>query len=253
MEVQFKEKVVIVTGSSSGIGKATAIEFAKAGAQVVVHYNANKSGADEVLSEISKLGGEAIAIGGDLTDTQVVDNLVHETISAFGAIDILVNNAGTLVERKNVADMSEELWDRVMDVNMKSTYMCCHAAIPYIRKAKEGRIINVSSIAGRNGGGLGAGHYAAAKAASIAFTKNLAKELAPDKILVNAVAPGVITTPYHDEYSSDEMRKKFAANTPLQREGLPEEVAYGILFLASEQASFITGETLEINGGMLMD
>lgn len=253
MEIRFDNKVVIVTGSSSGIGKSTAIEFAKAGAKVVVHYNSNSEGADKVVDDITKMGEKAVAIGGDLSEKDNVDKLINDTLSTFGAINILVNNAGTLVERKKVADMSEKLWDRVMDVNMKSMYMCCHAVIPHLRKQSDARIINVSSIAGRNGGGLGAGHYAAAKAASIAFTKNLAKELAPDGILVNSVAPGVITTPYHDEYSSEEMRKKFAANTPLQREGTPEEVAYGILFLASQQASFITGETLEINGGMLMD
>ena len=253
MEIRFDNKVVIVTGSSSGIGKSTAIEFAKAGAKVVVHYNSNSEGAEKVVDDITKMGEKAVATGGDLSEKDNVDKLINDTLSTFGAINILVNNAGTLVERKKVADMSEELWDRVMDVNMKSMYMCCHAVIPHLRKQSDARIINISSIAGRNGGGLGAGHYAAAKAASIAFTKNLAKELAPEGILVNSVAPGVITTPYHDEYSSEEMRKKFAANTPLQREGTPEEVAYGILFLASQQASFITGETLEINGGMLMD
>jgi 3-oxoacyl-[acyl-carrier protein] reductase len=192
-------------------------------------------------------------VGGDLTRKEQVEKLINETIASFGGIDILVNNAGTLVERKKVAEMNEALWDRVMDVNMKSTFLCTKAVLPHMRGKTECRIINISSIAGRNGGGLGAGHYSAAKAAMMAFTKNLAKELASDNILVNAVAPGVITTPYHDEYSSDEMRQKFAANTPLQREGRPEEVAYGILFMASTQASFITGETLEINGGMLMD
>ncbi len=250
MNISFEGKVALVTGSSSGIGKATAIEFARSGAKVVVHYNSNKKGSVAVAEEIKSMGGEAIAIGGDLVEKKNVDRLISETVKAFGGIDILVNNAGTLVERKNIADMSEDLWDRVMDVNMKSTFLCTNAAIPHIKKRKGGRIINISSVAGRNGGGLGAGHYSAAKAAAIAFTKNLAKELAMHNILVNAVAPGVITTPYHDEFSGDEMRKKFAANTPLQREGLPEEVAYGILFLASEQASFITGETLEINGGI---
>jgi len=251
MNIRFDQKVVIVTGSSSGIGKAAAMEFARAGAKVTVHYNSNQSGADQVVQAIRDLGGQAIAAGGDLTEQENVDRLVSETVVAFGTVDILVNNAGTLVERKHIADMSKELWNRVMDVNMTSTFMCTNAVIPHLKPG--GRIINISSVAGRNGGGLGAGHYAAAKAAAIAFTKNLAKEMAPQNVTVNSVAPGVITTPYHDQYSSDEMRKKFAGNTPLQREGTPEEVAYGILFLASEQASFITGETLEINGGIWMD
>lgn len=253
MNIRFDQKVVIITGSSSGIGKAAAIEFARAGAKVVVHYNSNKTGADEVVNAISQEGGQAIMIGGDLTIEENVNKLVEETVSKFGAIDILVNNAGTLVERKNVSDMSRELWDRVMAVNMTSTFLCTHTAIPHLKKQQGGRIINISSVAARNGGGLGAAHYSAAKAAAIAFTKNLAKEMAPFNILVNSVAPGVITTPYHDQYSPDEMRKKFAANTPLRREGTPEEVAYGILFLASDQASFITGETLEINGGIWFD
>lgn len=253
MDIRFDNKVVVVTGSSSGIGQATAIEFGRSGAKVVVHYNSNQAGAEKTANEIRAVGGDAIVVGGDLTKKEQVEKLINEAVARFGGVDILINNAGTLVERKKVAEMSEALWDRVMDVNMKSTFLCTKAVLPHMRGKADCRIINISSIAGRNGGGLGAGHYSAAKAAMLAFTKNLAKELASDNILVNAVAPGVITTPYHDEYSSDEMREKFAANTPLQREGRPEEVAYGILFMASSQASFITGETLEINGGMLMD
>lgn len=253
MDIRFDNKVVIVTGSSSGIGKATALEFAKSGASIVVHYNSNKSGADAVVAEISKIGQKSIAVGGDLSQKANVDHLISETINAFGGIDILVNNAGTLVERKTIEAMEDTLWDRVIEVNMKSAFLCCNAVIPHMKKRTGGRIVNVSSIAARNGGGLGAGHYSAAKAGVMAMTKNLAKELADSGILVNNVSPGVITTPYHDEYSTAESRKMFANNTPLKREGTPEEVAFSILFLASEQASFITGETLEINGGMLMD
>lgn len=253
MDIRFDSKIVIVTGASSGIGKATAIEFAKSGASVVVHYNSNKNGADSVVAEISKIGQKSIAIGGDLSQKASVDQLISETVKTFGGIDILVNNAGTLVERKSIEEMEDALWDRVIDVNMKSAFLCCNAAIPHMKKRTGGRIVNISSIAARNGGGLGAGHYSAAKAGVMAMTKNLAKELAGSGILVNNVSPGVITTPYHDEYSTSESRKMFANNTPLKREGTPEEVAFSILFLASEQASFITGETLEINGGMLMD
>lgn len=253
MDIRFDSKIVIVTGASSGIGKATAIEFAKSGASVVVHYNSNKNGADAVVAEISKIGQKSIAVGGDLSQKANVDQLISETVKTFGGIDILVNNAGTLVERKSIEEMKDTLWDRVIDVNMKSAFLCCNAAIPHMKKRTGGRIVNVSSIAARNGGGPGAGHYSAAKAGVMAMTKNLAKELAGSGILVNNVSPGVITTPYHDEYSTAESRKMFANNTPLKREGTPEEVAFSILFLASEQASFITGETLEINGGLLMD
>lgn len=253
MDIRFDNKVVVVTGSSSGIGKATALEFAKSGANVVVHYNLNSKGADEVVSEIEKIGRKAIGIGGDLGIKKNVDKLISETLKAFGKIDILVNNAGTLVERKSIEEMGEELWDRVMDVNLKSAFLCCNAVIPIMKKIGWGRIINVTSIAARNGGGFGAGAYSTSKAGVLTLTKSLAKELAGTGILVNAVSPGVITTPFHDEYSTTESRKMMANNTPLKREGKPEEVAYPILFLASDYASFIIGETLEINGGLLMD
>ena len=253
MNIRFDDKVVLVTGSSSGIGKATAIEFAKSGANVVVHYNNNIDGANSVVDEIKTLGQEAIAVSGDLSKKNAVDQLIEKSLKKFGKIDVLVNNAGTLVERRSIEDMDEELWSRVMDVNLKSAFLCSNAVISGMKKQGEGKIINVTSIAGRNGGGPGAGHYAAAKAGVLTFTKSLAKELAGTGILVNGVAPGVITTPYHDTYTPDATRKMYANNTPLGREGTPEEVAYSILFLASEYASFILGETIEINGGLLMD
>lgn len=253
MDIRFDNKVVLVTGSSSGIGKATAIEFARSGAKVVVHYNSNSVGADEVVSQIEAIGQKAIAVGGDLSKNEAVEALIAKVIKEFGSIDILVNNAGTLVERRSIEAMDDELWDRVMDVNLKSAYLCCKAVIPVMKKNGYGKIINVTSIAARNGGGLGAGHYSTAKAGVLTLTKSLAKELSGTGIMVNSVSPGVITTPYHDEYSTEEARKMFANNTPLKREGKPEEVAYPILFLASDYASFILGETLEINGGMLMD
>ena len=253
MDIRFDNKVVLVTGSSSGIGKASAIEFARSGANVIVHYNSNKAGADEVVAKIEALGKNAIAIGGDLSMKEEVDALVSGVINEFGKIDILINNAGTLIERRSIETMDEELWDKVMDVNLKSIYLCSKAVIPIMKKRAFGRIINLTSVAARNGGGPGAGHYSTAKAGILTFTKSLAKELAGTGILVNAVSPGVISTPFHDKFSSTEAREMYANNTPLKREGTSEEVAYGILFLASEYASFILGETLEINGGLLMD
>ncbi len=253
MDIRFDNKIVIVTGASSGIGKATALEFARSGANVVVHYNNNKEGAQEVVSEIEEMGAKSIVVGGDLSEKANVDKLISETLAAFGTIDILVNNAGTLVERKGLEEMDEALWDRVMDVNLKSAFLCSNGVIKIMKEKGFGRIINMTSVAARNGGGFGAGHYSAAKAGMLTLTKSLAKELAEYGILVNAVAPGVITTPYHDQFSTNEARKGYASNTPLKREGTPEEVAYGVLFLASDQASFITGETMEINGGLLMD
>ncbi len=253
MDIRFDQKVVVVTGASSGIGKATALEFAKSGAKVVVHYNSNKTGADDTVSQIQELGAEAIAVGGDLSKSQDANHLIQKALDQFGAIDILINNAGTLVERRTIEAMDDELWTRVMDVNLTSVYLCSKAVIPIMKEKGYGRIINLTSVAARNGGGLGAGHYSTAKAGVLTFTKSLAKELAETGIIVNAVSPGVISTPYHDKYSTPEARQGMAYNTPLKREGTPEEVAYGILFLASGFASFILGETMEINGGLLLD
>lgn len=253
MDIRFDQKVVVVTGASSGIGKATALEFAKSGAKIVVHYNTNKTGADDTVSQIRKLGAEAISIEGDLSKSKDAKRLIQEALDQFGTIDILINNAGTLVERRTIEAMDDELWSKVIDVNLTSVYLCSKAVIPIMKAKGYGRIINLTSVAARNGGGLGAGHYSTAKAGVLTFTKSLAKELAETGIIVNAVSPGVISTPYHDKYSTPEARKGFANNTPLKREGTPEEVAYGILFLASDYATFILGETMEINGGLLVD
>jgi 3-oxoacyl-[acyl-carrier protein] reductase len=253
MDIRFDDKVALVTGASKGIGRAAAIEFARSGASVVVNYNTDREGAESAVEEITQLGSRALAVQADVSRTADVQRLVEETAKAFGRIDILVNNAGSLIERRLIQDMDESLWDRVMDVNVKSAMLCSRAVIPIMKENGYGRIINLTSIAGRNGGGPGASAYSTSKAAVLTFTKGLAKELAGTGILVNAVSPGVISTPFHDTFSTDAMRKKFADITPLKREGTPREAAWAILFLASEYASFILGETIEVNGGLLMD
>lgn len=246
-------KVALITGASSGIGRATAEALAREGARVGVNYLKNQKGAEEAVEAIRKAGGEALAIRCDVTRQNEVHALVAEVRKQWGGIDILINNAGDLIARRTLVDMTEEYWDQIMDLNLKSAFLCTQAVWEGMAERKSGCIVNVTSIAGRNGGGLGAAAYAAAKGGLLTYTKGLAKELAPHGIRVNAVAPGVIATPYHERFSPPELMAKFVANTPLGRAGTSEEVADVILFLVSPAARYLLGETVEVNGGMLMD
>ena len=245
-------KVALVTGASSGIGRATAEAFADCGATVAISYNRNEAGAEETRAKIVEAGGRAIVIQADVTRTDDIKALIERTTSELGPIDILINNAGSLIERLRILQLTEERWDQVINLNLKSAFLCSQAVVASMMERKTGTIINVSSIAGRNGGALGAIHYATAKGGLITFTKGLAKELAPYGVRVNAVSPGVIDTPYHEQFSTPEAIKNFVAAIPLGRVGTAQEVAQVILFLASDAASYLTGETIEINGGMLM-
>jgi 3-oxoacyl-[acyl-carrier protein] reductase len=248
----FEGQVAWVTGSSTGIGRAAAIGFAKHGADVVVHCNQSVAEAEEVVREIEQLGRRALLVKGDVADKKQVDEMVTQIEAAFGQIDILMNNAGSLVKRARLEEMDEELFDRVMNVNVKSVYLVTKAALPLMKKQGKGRIINVTSVAARNGGGLGSTAYAASKGAVSTFTRGLAKELVEYNILVNAIAPGVITTPFHDRFSTPDLRQNFIKQIPLGREGSPEETIGAALFLASGYADYITGEIIEVNGGQLM-
>ena len=251
--INLTDKVALVTGSSSGIGLATAITLAESGAHVSINYHRNEAGAESARKQILVNGGRAITVQADVTRAPDVEALVHRTVEELGPIDILVNNAGSLVERLKILELTEERWDEVIDLNLKSAFLCSKAVAGSMIERKSGAIINVSSIAGRTGGALGSIHYSAAKGGLITFTKGLAKELAPFGIRVNAVSPGVIETAFHEQFSTPEMMKAYVGNIPLGRVGTPAEVGKVIAFLASDVASFLAGETVEINGGMFMD
>jgi 3-oxoacyl-[acyl-carrier protein] reductase len=248
-----KGQVALVTGASSGIGRATAEAMAREGARVAVNYCKNRAGAEAAVAAIEKAGGESMPIGADVTSQAEVEEMIESVRRRWGRIDILVNNAGDLLARRTLADMTEDYWDQVIDLNLKSVFLCVRAVWEEMAARKSGCILNVSSIAGRNGGGPGASAYAAAKGGLLTYTKGLARELAAYGVRVNGVAPGVIATPYHERYSSPELFQKYIASIPLGRAGTSEEVAEVLVFLASPAARYITGETVEVNGGMWMD
>jgi len=251
-DFDLSEKVALVTGASSGIGAATAALLAGYGARVAVGYHGNREGAEGIVRQITDSGGRAVAIAADLRQVENIQRLVHQAEAALGPIDILVNNAGSLVKRFPIRELTEAGWDDVLTLNLKSAAFCSQAVVPGMIARRAGAIVNVGSVAGHNGGGPGAGPYAAAKAGLVAMTKSLAKELAPHGVRVNAVAPGVIDTPFHEEFSTPEMMRNFINMIPLGRIGTPLECAKAIAFLASDAASFIVGETLEVNGGQMM-
>jgi 3-oxoacyl-[acyl-carrier protein] reductase len=245
-------KVALITGASSGIGAATASVFAGLGARVAIGYHRHADGAEQVRNSIAAVGGQAICIHADVRHSADIRTMVDTAVSQLGPIDILVNNAGSLIERMKILDVTEERWDEIMDLNLKSAVLCSQAVASSMIERKRGSIVNIVSIAGRNGGGPGAGAYATAKGGLITFTKSLAKELAPHGVRVNGVSPGVIDTPFHEVFSTPEMIRSFVAGIPLGRVGTSMECAQVIGFLASDAASYIVGETIEVNGGQLM-
>jgi 3-oxoacyl-[acyl-carrier protein] reductase len=248
MDINLTGKTALVTGGNTGIGQAIALALAQAGADVALTYFSNPG--EQTVTAIRALGRKSLALRLDATDSVEVNRVVPELARALdGHIDILINNAGHMVGRVPIAEMSDEHWHKVINVNLSSAFYCTRAALPYMRPG-WGRIVNMSSLAARNGGGPGAVAYATAKAGLLGLTRGLARELAPRGITVNAVAPGLILeTPFHDTFNTKEGKQAAIAAIPLRRGGVPNDVAGAVLFLVSDLAGFITGEITEINGG----
>jgi 3-oxoacyl-[acyl-carrier protein] reductase len=241
-------KRVLVTGSSSGIGAVAARFFAQQGCFVGVHYCQTEEGGKTTLAAVKEVS-DGCLLGADLRDPNQAREMVEQFIKSAGQIDILVNNAGTMIARKSIEEAPAEFFDDEFDTNTKSAFLVTQAALPFLKKTR-GCIVNTTSIAVHTGGGGGSGIYAAAKAALATLTVAMAKEFSPFGIRVNAVSPGLIETRFHEQYSTPERKARIAKETPLGRNGVAEDIAHAILFLASsEAAAFITGEALAVNGG----
>jgi 3-oxoacyl-[acyl-carrier protein] reductase len=249
VSLSLEGRVAVVTGASRGIGRAIALELAKRGAAVIINYLNSSQAAEQVLHLIEQSGGKAKAIAADVSDFQQAQDLIKTAIDTFGNLDILVNNAG-ITRDMLIMMMSEEDWDKVLSTNLKSSFNCSKAAVRHMMRKRYGRIINITSISGQMGN-AGQTNYSASKAGQIGFTKALAREVAARNITVNAIAAGFIDTEIWDNVP-EEARQAALSLIPLGRKGLPEEIAYAVGFLASDQAAYITGQVLGIDGGMAM-
>jgi 3-oxoacyl-[acyl-carrier protein] reductase len=248
--MKLKDRVAVVTGSAKGIGKAIALAFIGEGARVAL-IDVDQAALEILRREIETAGGEAIPIPCDVSKSPEVNNGVRRIVDAYGGIDILVNNAG-IIRRGTIETVTEEDWDRVIEVNLKGTFNCCKAVVEIMRQQGYGKIVNISSIAGKMGDITSAPGYGSSKAGMDALTKTLARQFARYGINVNGVAPHAIETEMSAQWS-EERRREVIASIPLGRLGKPEDVAEAVLFLASDRASFITGEILDVNGGAVMD
>lgn len=248
--MKLKNRVAIVTGGARDIGRSASIKLAQEGAKVVVNYFGSEQGARETVSTIEQAGGEAIAVRADMTKREEAQALVGKCQEAFGSeIHVLVNVVGGLVERRTLDQFDPEFCSHVMDLNFSAVLWAMQAAAPFMKNGAS--IVNMSSQAARDGGGGGSSIYAASKAAVSTLTRAMAKELGPAGIRVNAICAGMISTTFHDTFTKDDVRKMVAGNTPLRREGHPDEIADLIAYLASDEASFLTGANVDANGGMV--
>ncbi len=251
MKIDFQDRVVVITGGGTGIGRAMSLAFAGSGADVVVNYSRSRTEAEGTVAEIEKVGARGLAVKADVTDWEQVQALFHATDATFGRVDVLINNAGGVVAKATAQAMSPEDFTATIHLNLTSVFLCCKAAIPRLPDG-HGRIINISSISGHTGGGPPGFAYGAAKAGVITMTRALAQDLGPRGITVNGIAPGVIDTRIHQLGTPRDEYRKLIQRIPLQRDGKPQDLAGTALLLASAEGGFITGETIHVNGGMLM-
>lgn len=249
MEQALHGKVAIITGGASGIGRGISELFAANGASVVITWYQSEAGAADTVRTIESSGGQACATRADLSQPGEAKRVAHQAMDRYGRIDVLVANSGGLLQRSSIEDCPLELWNQALAVNLTGTFLSCQSVLPEMKKNGAGSIVTVSSLAAHDGGGAGSAHYATAKGGVLTFTRALAKEAGPFGIRVNSVAPGLIGTQFHDRFSTPEGRATTVGRTPLGREGTPADVAAAVLFLASDQSSFVTGEMIEVNGG----
>jgi 3-oxoacyl-[acyl-carrier protein] reductase len=252
MQLGFTDQVVLVTGASSGIGAVSAQGFASLGARTVLHYNSNEEGVRATQQAIEDVGGAVGTLQADLSSGETAARMVDQVVQEHGRIDVLVNNAGDMVRRARIEELSDAEFERVIDLNLTAVVSACRQVLPAMRSQGGGSIVNLTSVAARTGGGGGAVAYATAKGAVSTFTRGLAKEVAGDGIRVNAVAPGIIITPFHDRHTSEEQLQAMLSGVPMGRAGTPEEIVGAVLFLASPaMSSYVTGQVIEVNGGQL--
>jgi 3-oxoacyl-[acyl-carrier protein] reductase len=244
-------RVALVTGGAVGIGRAAVLALARAGAVVGVHYHQSADAAEETAALVRRSGGTAFLLPGDLTDEAQTNAVVDRLLAQAGRLDVLFNNAGSPLARARIEDCSTDLWRRVFDLNVTAAFLVTRRAIPALRASGRGSVVNNLTLSIQTGGANGAGPYAAAKGALQVLTRTLARELAPE-VRVNAIMPGVIETRHHETFSTPERMEEYRRQTPLARNGIAEEVAEAVLFLAGDASSFLTGALLDVNGGRFL-